>query len=111
MKRTIKIGDRDVEMLANAASPYIFRTLFGQDFIKESQNQDPDVHLMEKMGFVMAIQASKQPEELKKVTEEDFFLWLSQFDDPYAIPRALEEIVNYYNEQDLSTSSAKKEEG
>ena len=115
--KTITIGGKEIPMLRNALSPIIYRRIFHKDSIAPmskitSEDMGGDVvDLYTEIAFVMAIQASKQPEELKKVTEEDFFLWLSQFDDPYAITRALEEIVNYYNEQDLTTSSAKKEEG
>lgn len=107
MKRTIKIGDRDVEMLANAASPYIFRTLFGQDFIKESQNPDPDVHLMEKMGFVMAMQAELPIEKLFSLDIKDFYKWLVGF-DPLDVLGASEEIGKLYRDQAKNYSEPKK---
>ena len=116
--KTIVIGGREIPMLRNALSPVIYRRIFHKDSLSQTakldKSKDPGgdaVSLYEEIAFVMAMQAAKELEELKRVTEDDFFEWLSQFDDPYAIPRALEEIVNYYNEQELTTSIAKKEEG
>ena len=116
--KNIMIGGREIPMLRNALSPVIYRRIFHKDSLTMMSNLDKSkdpggdaVDLYEEIAFVMAMQAVKGLEELKRVTEDDFFEWLGQFDDPYAIPRALEEIVNYYNEQDLATASAKKEEG
>ena len=116
--KTIVIGGREIPMLRNALSPVIYRRIFHKDSLSQTakldKSKDPGgdaVSLYEEIAFVMAMQAAKEPEELMRVTEDDFFGWLSQFDDPYAIPRALEEIAGYYNDQDLTTSSAKKEEG
>ena len=33
MRGTVKIGQRDVDMLANAASPFIYKKIFHKDFL------------------------------------------------------------------------------
>ena len=107
MKRTIKIGERDVEMLANAASPYVYKTLFGQDFIKESQSADPDLHLMEKMGFVMAMQAELPTDKLFSLGINQFYAWLTEF-DPLDVLNASEAIGELYRDQTKNHSEPKK---
>lgn len=116
--KTIVMDGKEVALIRNALSPIVYRRIFHKDYIAQMSNMEKSkdiswdiVELYTEMTFVMAMQASKQPEELKKLSEEDYFVWLSQFEDPYAVSRVLEEIVNYYNEQELATSTAKKEEG
>lgn len=116
--KTIVIGGREVPMLRNALSPVIYRRIFHKDSLAQMNNieksEEPSgdvIDLYGEIAFVMAMQAAKQLGELKLITESDYYNWLNQFEDPYAILKALDEIVSYYNEQELSTSTAKKEEG
>lgn len=107
MLRTIKIDGKDVEMLANAASPYIFQNLFHEDFIKETQKAEPDFHIMEKMGFIMAMQACKPTDQLLKLKMEDFFEWLAGF-GPMSVLQAAAEIGSLYAAQEVGHSEPKK---
>ena len=116
--KTIMIGGKEIPMTRNALAPSIYRRVFHKDSLAQMNNieksEDPSgdvIDLYSEIAFVMAMQAAKQPGELKLITESDYYNWLNQFEDPYAIPKALDEIVSYYNEQELSTSTAKKEEG
>lgn len=82
MRDKVLIGQEEVEMVANAASPHLFKTIFREDFLRESQKADPDPDIFQKMGFVMALQASGKPtrEILNETTEDDFYAWLEQFE-------------------------------
>lgn len=86
MYKTITIGEKEVGMLANAASPFLYKQIFKEDFLLEIQKKNPDVGAIVKIGFVMAMQAEKKTAELMKLTEEDFLRWLEQFEamDLYA---------------------------
>ena len=57
MRGTINISGKEVEVAANAASPYIFKQIFHEDFLKKIQEKDPDEDIFQKMFFVMASQA------------------------------------------------------
>lgn len=115
MRGTIKIGANDVEMLANAASPIIFRQVFHEDFLHEMQGitektGEKAVDLFSKMGFVMAMQVARPIAQLSTLCYGDFLTWLSEF-EPYDLMNAIAGIATLYNNQELTTSTAKKEEG
>lgn len=109
MYRDIKIGSKTVGMLANAASPYLFKQIFKRDFLKESQAKEFDPSLIEMMGFVMAKQAeTEQFSDLLKLNESAYFEWLAQF-EPLDVLSAGTEISSLYMGQTLSTSVPKNE--
>ena len=109
MKGIVKIGSKEVGMVANAASPYIYKQVFHEDFLKKLQDKDPETDIFQKMGYIMA----KQDElanlsDLMKLTEEGFFEWLLQFESMDVI-YATDEIANIYLAQKESTSVPKNE--
>lgn len=81
MKGTVTIGSKEVGMVANAASPYIFKNIFHEDFLAKLQAKEPDTDLFQKMAYVMAKQCEleKMP-DLMKLNIEGFYEWLTQFD-------------------------------
>lgn len=109
MIRTIKIGDQNVEMLANAASPYLYSQIFHADFLKESMKaeSDMDIHIWERMGFVFAMRAKMTREEMQKLTMDDFLNWLEEF-APMAVLQASQQISALYQEQSKVGSHPKK---
>lgn len=116
MRGKVKIGETEVEMLANAASPIIYRQIFHKDFLRMLQeiqtegNEAIGVSLFEEMGFCMSMQAVKPLSELGKLNESDYIEWLSQF-EANALMLAAVDIANLYNGQETGLSKAKKEEG
>lgn len=110
MNGIIRIGSKDVGMTANAASPYLYKQIFHQDFLKEAQQPDVDASIFERMGFVMAKQAEGlKLDELLKLNETAFFEWLMEF-EPLEILNATAEISNLYMGQ-TATSSVPKRRG
>lgn len=107
MKGTIKIGSYEVGMSANAASPYFFKQIFGQDFFRESQKADFDSEIFQKMAFVMAMQDIKTMPEMLKLNQESYIEWLLQF-DPMDILNAVGDIAEFYIGQKKTTSTPKK---
>ena len=104
MRDTITIGDKDVTLAATAATPFLFKKIFGRDFLKESQEDATNTELYIMLGFVM----TQDPNEILKggVKERDFFDWLSQF-DYIDIINALPSIVNLYASQKKGASIPK----
>ena len=103
----IKIGSEEVGMTANAASPFLYRNIFHEDFLRETQKKDFDPAIMVKMGFVMAMQNAKPMNEVSKLTESAFFEWLEQF-EPLDAMMASGAISDLYMGQTVKTSSPKK---
>lgn len=105
---TIKIGEMSIEMAANAASPYIFRQLFKEDFLKKLQEKEPDPDIFQKMGYVMAKQAeTSKMSNLMKLTVDGFYDWLTQF-EPLDILEATGEISTLYLSQTEGLSVPKE---
>lgn len=109
MNGIVKIGSVDVGMTANAASPFIYRQIFHEDFLRETQKKDFDPSIMVKMGFVMAMQDSKPMSELMKLKEESFYTWLEGF-EPLDVMMASADISNLYMGQTVKTSDPKNED-
>ena len=110
MRGTVKIGEKDVEMLANAASPYLYSQLFHEDFLQIIQQPAPPPNVFEKMGYIMTCQATMKTEELfggLKIT--DFYKWLESF-EPMAILQATKDIAELYTGQEVQLSSPKEKD-
>ena len=109
MKGTVKIGSKEVGMVANAASPYIYKNIFHEDFLAKLQEKEPDTDLFQKMAYVMVKQNElDKMSDLMKLTEAGFWEWLCEFDS-MDILYAIEEISNIYLAQKQTTSIPKNE--
>lgn len=107
MKGTVKIGSVSVDMVANAASVYVYRQIFKEDFLLKVQAKEPDSDLFQKMGFVMAKQAqTNKMSELMAITIDDYYEWLVQF-EPLDVLNAAGEISNIYMGQEAGLSTPK----
>lgn len=96
MLGTVKIGNKDVEMLGNAATPYRYQQIFHEDFLKRvtgKEEADP-TDFFTKIGFVMAMQAAKK--DMSKVNLEGFYKWLEGF-EPADVFAAASDIADVYN--------------
>lgn len=114
--KTITIGGREIPMVRNALSPIIYREIFHKDYLEiVSKLDDTQIgltgQLYTEMAFVMAMQATKNMEELVHLRKTDYYAWVNQFEDPHAIEFKIDEIASFYEEQEFAASSAKKEEG
>lgn len=109
MYGTVTIGGKDVEMVANAASPYRFKQIFREDFLKRAidtnGNETESVDLFVRMGFIMAMQAEKA--DFAKLNEDSFFAWLEDF-EPSDVQMAAGEIANIYAGNAETNSSPKR---
>ena len=108
MRDKITINDREIEMAANAASPFIYQKIFHEDF----ETIAKDVNAWRKMCFVMAKQAELGEVELYngKLTETDCLIWLMDF-DPMDFADLLNFAADLYSRQQKTKSTPKKQAG
>ena len=108
MRGTISIGNKDVEMAANAATPFIYKQTFHEDLLLQLQAKEPSSDLVVKLGFVMAKQAELPAEELMKIKETEFYSWVEQFEfmDFVGVSK---DIFDLYTYQTVRTSVPKNE--
>ena len=104
MRKTVKIGSNDVELVANAASPYLYRQVFKEDFLRKLQEKDPDTDLMQKMCFVMMKQA--EGADIGALGYGDYLAWLEGY-EPMDILLASEDIMSVYFKQAKGTAVPK----
>lgn len=104
-------------MTANAAVDIIYQQIFREDPIRAQAqlSDDPQagaaaVPLFQKLGFVMAMMSEKSPGELTKLSADDFYAWLSEFDRMDYI-NAIADISGVYNGQRETSSKEKKSSG
>ena len=116
MRGKVKIGEKDVEMLANAASPILFKRTFRQDWFKtltESQQDETGIDgisVFEQMGFIMAMQAEKSTESLCNLSYSDYINWVAQFESEDLLG-AVGEIAGIYKGQEETSTEPKKGDG
>ena len=107
----VKIGDQEVPMLAMASVDVFFRNIFHEDPIAlqaRGLDEGAAIVLYERMGFIMAKYAElKKSSEMRKLNEDAYLEWLSQFSRGDYIA-ALPDIMDVYNGQQATSSSSKK---
>lgn len=105
----VKIGTKNVELVATAATPYWFKQIFHDDFFIISQtvtdgNEGAAVDLFSKIGYIMAKQAEKA--DMRKLNEDTFIEWLEEF-DPMDLALASGDIAMLYSGQTKTTAKPK----
>ena len=109
----VKIGDKDIPMLAMASVDIYYKNIFGIDPLTVQTKEDPPIseviELFQQMGFVMAKFAeTKSRKEMLKLNEEAFIDWVEQFDRADLI-KALPDIRAVYDGEKVTTSEEKKQ--
>lgn len=102
----ITIGGKEVELVANAATPYRYQQIFHEDYLKKvtgKEEADPN-DFFTKIGFVMAMQAAKK--DLSKVNVETFYKWLEEF-EPSEVFAAAGDIADVFNGEAAGTVDPK----
>lgn len=109
MKGTVRIGERDVEMVANGATPFIYKRVFRRDFLATTQTEDMNVYA--ELAFVMSQQAEKPMSELlKNLTVDDFYAWVEGFEAMDIINKAADIFAIYQGQTNPSSASKKKKQ-
>lgn len=115
MYAKIMLGDKEVELAANAATPHRFRKIFHRDPMKEfgavyegKVDQMESIDLFSQAAFVMNMAARKM--DLNNLSEDDYVEWLEDF-ETYDILEASQKILAVYLGNNKLLSESKKEEG
>lgn len=102
----------EIELLANAATKYRFRQIFGLDLIDEFSDMEAITpgrlsELLEMLTYTMKLQAEKAAE---KGSIDDFFVWLEGI-AANEITEHFDEIFAIYQGNQKTLSETKNPEG
>lgn len=111
MYNVVKIGERDVPMLAMASTDAMYKNVFHADPIK-MQAGDMDagesIELFMRMGFIMARYAElKDRKAVSQANEDDYLDWLDGFERADYF-NALPDIRATYEGQAIGMAETKK---
>ena len=115
MYKEIKLGEKTVPMIANAATALRYKLVFGKELIGEFQNIESDavrgMNTLPELTFIMAkaAEAKEGKADMNKLNQEIYIEWLEQF-DPMDIPDAASDILDLYMGNTKTTSEPKKNE-
>ena len=109
MRGTIDFGDKPVELVANGATPVLYKRVFRRDFLS-SANKADDMDVYVELAFIMAKQAEKPLSELiNGLKYEDYLEWVQDFEAMDIITKVTD-IFSLYQGQAVQTSVSKKKE-
>lgn len=117
MYKVIKIGEKEIPMMAMASTDNYFKNTFGEDPMKKMTTPDLEVSEMidvvMKLGFIMAKFAElKQRKEMLKLNEDAYYEWLDGFQrEDLVNDDVLVAIQDVYQGNNQTTSEPKNQEG
>jgi len=105
MTTTVKIGEHEILMTANAGTCYRYKQIFKKDLFQLFKSPDSlGVETIQELAYIMMKQATK---DLDTANFDNYMIWLEEF-DPMDFAGASAEIVNVYASQQQTSSTAKK---
>ena len=109
MRGTIEFGGKPVELVANGATPVLYKRVFRRDFLN-SANKADDMDIYVELAFVMAKQAEKPLSELiNGLKYEDYLEWVQDFEAMDIITKVTD-IFALYQGQAVQKKKKKKKE-
>lgn len=106
MFKKLTIDGREIELAANAATPFRFKQVFQKDLLQILGNEDKaekeGVEAVTQLAFIMAKQAEKA--DMAKLTNDEFLTWLEDF-SAMAFVESAEDILNVYMDQTQNAST------
>lgn len=110
MEKIITVDGKEMRMVANGATPLVYRTIFGRDVFEDlssaiKDDQLKDVSSIERLAYVLG----RQGESIDKDTSLEE--WLGSIDDPMALFMAAGDIVTLWVGNRQTISTAKKKSG
>ena len=96
-----------MELVANGATPVLYKRVFRHDFLNSANKQD-DMDVYAELAFIMAKQAEKPLTELINALKyEDYLEWIENFGAMDLVEKATD-IFTLYQGQAMQTSVTKK---
>lgn len=106
MFKKVTIDGKEVELAANAATPFRYKQVFQRDLLQvlgnEEKAEKEGVEAVTQLAFIMAKQAEKA--DMGKLTQDEFLEWLEGF-SAMAFIESAEDIINVYMDQTHNTST------
>ena len=99
MYGVIKVGEREIPMLATGATPNHYKRVFHVDDMPLFNGKVPDeneqAEFICRLAYIMAARASG--EDMMKLSKDGYVMWLDQF-DTFALlePQVATDIVNIF---------------
>ena len=106
MFKKVTIDDREIELAANAATPFRFKQVFKKDLFailgNEQKAENEGVEAVTQLAYIMAKQAENA--DMNKLNEDEFITWLEDFSG-MAFVNAAEDILNVYMDSTIGTAT------
>ena len=105
-------GGKELKLAANAATPFRYKQLFGEDLLRifqeSTEDKEKEITLSEtvtQLAFIMNRQA--EGVNMNTLSMDEFFAWLENF-EPMEIVLVGQEIINTYLSSAQTSVVAKK---
>lgn len=113
MTKSINLeGGKELKLAANAATPFRYKQLFGEDLLRifqeSTEDKEKEITLSEtvtQLAFIMNRQA--EGVNMNTLSMDEFFSWLENF-EPMEIVLVGQEIINTYLSSAQTSVVAKK---
>ena len=110
MEKMINVDGKEMRMVANGATPRIYRMMFGKDVFADitgaiKDGQIVDVSALEQLTFILGRQGGSIPDD------KDIDEWLGELDDPMALVHAAGDVLTLWAGNRTSLSESKKKKG
>ena len=112
MFKKVTIDGNELEFAANAATPFRYKQLFGDDLLRifqeSTESKEKEITLSEtvtQLAFIMNRQA--EGVNMNTLSVDEFFTWLENF-EPMEIVLVGQEIINTYLSSAQTSVVAKK---
>lgn len=105
-------GGKELKLAANAATPFRYKQLFGEDLLRifqeSTENKEKEITLSEtvtQLAFIMNRQA--EGVNMNTLSMDEFYSWLENF-EPMEIVLVGQDIINTYLSSAQTSVVAKK---
>lgn len=110
MEKMVNIDGKEMRMVANGATPRVYRMMFKRDIFGDITNaikneQLVDASAIEQLAFVLGRQGGSIPEDM------DIDAWLETLEDPMALINAAGDILMLWMGNRTTLSTPKKKSG
>lgn len=116
MTTTVNIGGKEVRVRVSARTPFDYRELFFSDLIDDMHRVctgaagADTIEVVEKFLWICARNAGEDV-HADLPAEDAIAAWLDEFDDMYAMYKALPVVIEMWQKETQTTSEAKKKDG
>lgn len=116
MKKAILINNNNIEFSASAATPFLYKKIFGADLLvaltelrgkTETSDRMELLNIVQRLAFVMYCEANIPQREIFGKSEEDFYIWLMNYDN-LTDADFIAEILGIWTDSTKTTSKPKK---